>query len=120
MKKSGQKKNQTRENTRTQVWADTSAIVKVADPYSQSREVLTIRGRVADLGGTGMFLVTGDPVPVPAEAEVLIEFDPARPSALRVQARGQTVRTAKDGVGIRFTEIDLNRLQQCILARMNR
>lgn len=120
MKNSGQKKKQIRENTRTQVWDDTKAVIKVADPYSQSREVLTIRGRVADLGGTGMFLVTDDPVPVPADAEILIEFDPARASALKVHARGQTVRTSKDGVGIRFTEIDLNRLQQCILARMNR
>ncbi|MFP3980774.1 MAG: PilZ domain-containing protein [Desulfobacterales bacterium] len=120
MEKSGREKKQTRDNTRTRVWEDTSAIVKVADPYSQSREVLTVKGRVADLGGTGMFLVTGDPVPVPAEAEISIDFDPDRPSLLRVHARGQTVRTSADGVGIRFTDIDLNRLQQCILARMNR
>lgn len=120
MKKSGRKKTQTRENTRTRVWADTKATIKVADPYSLSREVLTISGGVADLGGTGMFLVTGDPVPVPAEAEISIDFDPARPSLHRVHARGQIVRSSEDGVGIRFTDIDLNRLQQCILARMNR
>ena len=122
MKKSSrpEKQPRSRVNTRTRVWPDTKATIRVADPYSPAREVLTIEGQVGDLGGTGMFLITRDPVPVPAEAEIQIDFDPARPSSLRVHAQGETVRSSTDGVGIRFTAIDLNHLQQCILARMNR
>lgn len=120
MKSSGQKDKQARGNTRTRVWEDTKAVIKVVDPYSKSRKVLSIKGRVADLGAAGMFLVTRESVPVPAEAEISIEFDSARPGSLRIRAQGKTVRTSKDGVGIQFTDIDLNRLQQCILARMDR
>ena len=112
---------QMRKNTRTQVWPDTKATIKVDDPYSPVRRVLTITGQVGDLGSTGMFLITEEKVPVPAKAEIIIDFDSSKASStLRIDARGETVRAADKGIGIKFTSIDMQRLQECILARMNR
>ncbi len=115
-----QDKKPARKNTRTRVWPDTKATIKVADPFSPVRKILTISGEVGDLGGTGMFLVTKEPVPVPARAEIIIDFDSSQPSSLTLEALGETVRSAEDGVGIRFTDISMEHLQKCILDRMNR
>lgn len=109
-----------RKNTRTKVWPDTKATIKVVDPMSPVRKILTITGNVSDLGGHGLFLITNQPVPVPARAEILIDFDPSHPSSLTTEALGEVVRSAENGVGIRFTSINMERLQNCILARMNR
>jgi hypothetical protein len=111
-----------RKVTRSQVWPETEATLKVADSYvKSSRAFITIKGSVSDLGSSGMFLVTPEVVPVPAKAEILIDFDPAskRSSDLKLNATGETVRATNEGVGIRFTSIDLVRLQQCIISKMN-
>ena len=112
-----------RKNTRSQVWQDLEATIKVNDPLGggdAARKILTVSGAVLDLGGTGMFLKTLENVPVPAKAEITIDFDPASNGKLTISAMGETVRSTADGVGIRFTTIDLTRLQHCITARMNR
>ena len=111
---------QTRKNTRTQVWPDTRAILRIVDPLAPRRKVKTIKGRVGDLGATGMFFITKEFVPVPAKAEIVIDFDAKRPATLTLEAAGETVRRAADGVGIKFTSIDMQRLQDCIMTRMNR
>ncbi|MFW6011364.1 MAG: PilZ domain-containing protein [Desulfosalsimonas sp.] len=116
---SGEKRRM-RKNTRTRPWPDTKATIKVPDPLSAVRKILTITGKVSDLGGHGLFLVTNESVPVPAKAEILIDFDPSRPGTLTIEALGEIVRSAENGVGIMFTTINMERLQDCILARMNR
>ncbi len=110
-----------RKNTRSQVWQDLEATIKVNDPFGEEggRKILSFSGGVGDLGGTGMFLRTMEAVPVPAKAEITIDFDPSNKGGLTISAMGETVRSAADGVGIRFTAIDLTRLQHCILTRMN-
>ncbi|MCF8111716.1 MAG: PilZ domain-containing protein [Desulfobacteraceae bacterium] len=120
MKHSGRDKKQKRENTRTKVWPDTRATIKVADPMSKTRKILTIKGVVGDLGSSGMFLITNETVSVPAKAEIIIDFDPSRPSSIVIEALGEVVRSTQNGLGIRFTSINIDRLQKCILARMNR
>ena len=109
-----------RKNTRTTVWPDIRATLKIIDPYSDKRKVLTIQGRVNDLGGAGMFLLTDESVPVPAKADIIIDFDSGNSPGLVLTARGETVRRTSRGVGLRFTAIDMSDLQRCILARMNR
>ncbi|MFO7860541.1 MAG: PilZ domain-containing protein [Desulfosalsimonas sp.] len=109
-----------RKNTRTTVWPDIMATLKIIDPYSDKRKVLTIHGRVNDLGGAGMFLLTDETVPVPAKADITIDFDSGKSPGLVLTARGETVRRTSRGVGLRFTSIDMSELQRCILARMNR
>lgn len=110
-----------RQNTRAQVWPDLEATIKVLDPFgSTQRKMLTISGGVGNLGATGMFLTTEEDVPVPAKAEISIDFDPSQHGTLTVSAMGETVRATDEGVGIRFTTIDLRRLQQCIMTRMNK
>jgi len=111
-----------RKVTRSQVWPETEATLKVADTFTRgSRAFITIKGSVSDLGSSGMFLMTSELVPVPAKAEITIDFDPAskQSSNLKLTATGETVRLTPEGVGIKFTTIDLVRLQQCIISKMN-
>ena len=109
-----------RKNTRSAVWPDVKATLKMTDPYSAKHKVLTAVGRVGDLGGAGMFVFTRDNVPVPVKAEITIDFDSGKTPDLVLTARGEVVRRTSEGVGIRFTAIDMAHLQKCILARMNR
>lgn len=108
-----------RGNTRSRVWPDTLAMVKLKDPYDrEGRSVITIRGIVTDLGSQGMFVKTDEFVAVPATAEITIDFNPVRPGTICVHAMGQAVRSADNGIGLKFTTIDVQRLQKCILERM--
>ncbi|NOY68550.1 MAG: hypothetical protein GXP53_03530 [Deltaproteobacteria bacterium] len=108
-----------RGNTRSRVWPDTTATVKIKDPYdAEGRSVITIRGIVADLGSEGMFIKTDEAVAVPSRAEITIDFNPDRPGTICVHAMGQAVRSADNGIGLKFSTIDVQRLQKCILERM--
>ena len=109
-----------RKNTRSKVWDDIEATISLLDPLSDSgRNVLHVNGKIGDISATGMFFQTAEDIPVPSKAEISIEFDPKRPGNLTLQAIGETVRTSAEGVGVRFTSINLQRLQQCIMSRMN-
>ncbi len=111
-----------RKMTRSQVWPETEATLKLSDVFSQRpHSFITIKGYVSDLGASGMFLITPETVPVPAKVEITINFAPDTTQAkdFTLTAMGETVRVTHEGVGIRFTSIDLARLQQCIIAKMN-
>lgn len=111
-----------RKNTRSQVWPDTRATIKVMEDYGAgSRQSIKITGSVRNLGSNGLFLETDEIVPIPAKTEVIIDFDPESSSpAFKIQATGKTVHMSQSGVGVRFTNIDLNKLQKCIVAKMNK
>ena len=111
-----------RASTRSQVWPDTEAIITITDPMSASgRGKMKIRGNVRDLGSYGMFLATKEYIPRNVDVEIEIIFDPnSRVSSLVVRADGKTVRRTSEGMGIKFTNIDLSRLQKCIIEKMNR
>ncbi len=111
-----------RRNTRSQVWPDTEATIKVAEAYgADSRRHIIIKGKVVNLGSSGMFLETDEIVPIDAKAEIIINFDPeSTTSALVIRTTGQIVHSTKEGIGIRFTSIDLAKLQKCIIGKMNK
>jgi len=111
-----------RKNTRSRVWPDTEGTLKVEDLFSSDRRGhLTIKGIVKDLGSNGMFLQTSELVPVPARAEIVIDFDPQSSSpSLSLVALGETVHMTRTGVGIKFLSIDVAKLQQCIIGKMNK
>ncbi len=111
-----------RKNTRSQVWPDTKATLRVTEDYGGgSRSHIMISGIVQNLGSNGFFIATEEMVPIPAKAEIVIDFDPESKSpAFKVQASGQTVHMTKGGIGVRFTTIDLNKLQKCIIAKINK
>ncbi len=111
-----------RKNTRSQVWPDTKATIRVREAFAEnSRGHLTITGTVQNLGSNGLFIKTNEIVPVPARTDIMIDFDPESKSpGFKVQATGETVHGSKGGVGIRFITIDLNKLQKCIIAKMNK
>jgi len=67
-----------------------------------------------------MFFNTHEFIPVPGKAEITIQFDADSASDdLAVDASGETVRLTKQGVGIKFTDIDMVKLQKCIINKMN-
>jgi PilZ domain-containing protein len=112
---------QKRKYTRSGVWENTNAIIKVADNLMHDkRQFLTVQGKVENLGANGMFLLTNERVPVPAVAEITINFDTSSNMPdLLMTASGKTVRLGKNGVGIKFTTIDLSKLQKCIIQKIN-
>lgn len=116
------KKTNKRKNTRSQTWPDTKATIKVEEAYgSGSRSRITVTGVVQNLGASGFFLQTEETLPLLAKADILIDFDSASESSnLTVRAAGETVHMTMRGVGIRFTSIDLNKLQKCIVGKMNK
>lgn len=111
-----------REFTRKKVWQDTEATIKVNDPFSEgSRKTMTIKGIVDNLSTGGMFLKTAESVPVSSIAEIIINFDPVSGSSdFSVKAVGEIVYAVENGVGIKFTSIDMAELQQCIIKKMNK
>ena len=111
-----------RKNTRSQVWPDTEATIKVAEAYgADSRRHILVKGKVVNLGSNGMFLETDEIVPISAQAEIIINFDPdSTTSGLVIRTSGQIVHSTKEGIGIRFTSIDLAKLQKCIISKMNK
>jgi hypothetical protein len=111
-----------RRNTRTHVWPDTEATIKVAEAYgADSRRHILVKGKVVNLGSNGMFLETDEIVPIDATADIIINFDPeSATSALVIRTSGQIVHSTKEGIGIRFTSIDLAKLQKCIIGKMNK
>lgn len=111
-----------RKNTRSQVWPDTKATIRVREAYgSDTRSHLTVTGIVQNLGSNGLFIETNEMVPVPARADIMIDFAPESNSpGFKIQATGETVHKSTAGIGLRFISIDLNKLQKCIIAKMNK
>lgn len=109
-----------RMSTRSQAWPDTRATIRYADPTQpDKRSMLALDGKVRDIGSNGMFLETEEMIPRDTDLDIEINFDPnSRISKLLVSAKGKIVHLKPDGIGIRFTEIDLSRFQQCIVEKM--
>ena len=102
-----------RRSTRSQVWKETRATLKMIDTSDlETRRTINIHGGVTDIGSNGMFLSSVEYIPVPGKAEITIDFDP-HASGCSISVEGETVRETKNGVGIRFTSIDVKLLQKC-------
>lgn len=108
--------------TRSQVWPDTRAtITTMATGPQKDADKLVIEGSVRDIGSNGMFLKTSEYVPVNSTVHINIQFDPhCKSSTLPINARGRVVHSNRQGVGIRFTSIDLSLFQRIIVEKMNR
>ncbi len=116
-----EEKENRRKNTRSAVWDNVTASVEVDEPYQKkSKSKMKIKGSVRDIGSQGVFVVSGESVPMNTKAEINIDFDSRRPGTLTISAQGKTVRRSVDGFGIQFTKINLKRLMECITGRMNR
>ena len=112
---------QKRKYTRSVVWPNTEATIKVQDSFSDMKKKnVKIKGEIENLGCNGMFVITNESIPVPATAEITINFDSeSNMPDMLMTASGKTVRLTKKGVGIRFTTIDLSKLQKCIIQKIN-
>lgn len=109
-----------RTNSRSVVWEGVAATIHVEDPFSaEGRRALIINGEVKDISAEGMFLLSGDVIPIDSKATISIDFNSRKPGRIMLNAEGKIVRRDAQGVGIQFTRINLQRLQQCIMERMN-
>ncbi len=80
-----------------------------------------ITGKVLDIGASGMFVETAETPSNDADVDIEIRFDSSsKSSPLKLRARGKITRVTAEGVGIRFLSIDLARLQECIIKKLNR
>lgn len=81
----------------------------------------TITGKVLDIGASGMFVETTETPPNDADVDIEVRFDPrSKSSPLKLRARGKITRVTARGMGVRFLSIDLARLQECIIKKINR
>ncbi len=113
---------QRRRATRSQVWPETKAYLEFLLPNNHD----TVQrhkscGDVKDIGAGGMFLKTGDFIPVATNLGITICFDTESGARnLSISAQGQVVRSSMHGIGIRFTSIDLNKFRDCLIKKINR
>jgi hypothetical protein len=110
-----------RNSTRGRTWQDTEATLTVIDSSDfGTRKTISINGIVDNIGSNGMFLKTTDFIPIPSKADIIINFDPNSNSKdYSIIASGETIRVTKKGVGIKFSSIDISKLQRCIINKMN-
>jgi len=110
-----------RKSIRTKAGKDTRASVNIFNSNGyDSQQSYLIRGYVENIGPGGMLLKTHEFIPVPAKADMIINFDSKHNSSeYSLNASGETVRITDDGVGIKFTSIDLAKLQKCIIHKIN-
>ena len=97
--------------TRNEVWPETEAVVKNFNRV--------LRGHVRNLGSRGMFLVTEQKLPIKSRLEIRIIFHTGAARDLTIDARGEAIWRSREGVGIRFTEIDVAKLGDCIIQMLN-
>jgi len=111
-----------RNSTRSHAWPETEATIRLSNSKNaKDTKKTSISGKVLDIGASGMFLETSEIAPENAEADIEIRFDSqSKSSPLKLHARGKITRSAPEGMGIRFLSIDLARLQECIVKKMNR
>lgn len=110
------KKTNRRNGTRSRAWGTTTAIIKIYNVAGYGNTSIT--GQVDNIGAMGMFLKTSKIVPLHARVEITIDFNSDSPSTLCVNAQGEIVRRCPEGVGIKFIQINLDDLQECLLERM--
>ena len=104
-----------RKVTRSEVWAGIEATLRAT-----SKPSYIARGTVRDLGSKGMFLLTKDPVHLDSIGDITIDFDPQSDSPkYKITALCKTIHRTEEGVGIKFTSINLSKLQECIVSKIN-
>jgi len=111
-----------RNSTRSQVWPETEAMVQFLNSMNaKDTKGRKITGKVLDIGASGMFVETAETPSNDADVDIEIRFDSSsKSSPLKLRARGKITRVTAEGVGIRFLSIDLARLQECIIKKLNR
>lgn len=109
-----------RKHTRNKVWPETEATLSYRDSSFQSSTTnVKIKGNVDNLGAHGMFLVTGETIPTGTEVDILIDFQPGDVVENCINAVGNIVRIDKNGLAIQFSNIDTNRLGECVIEKLN-
>lgn len=79
----------------------------------------TIRGKISNLGSTGMFLKSQEELAVDEKVEILLMFLPDERPDLSMYAKGKVVRVEETGLAFHFTDIDIGLLGKYIIALLN-
>ncbi len=106
-----------RKITRNPVWPGTKARFAYRKPGELSFK--NASAGVINLGSRGMFMETPLWLPSHTELDIQILFQPDKPQGLTVTASGIVVRADNHGLGVQFTDINLKRLGDCIIAMLN-
>ena len=100
-----------RNATRVDLWLNV-----VADVMAKNK---TISGKVKNLGSRGMFLLSEKRVPISTPVGVQLIFKLKDAGDLSLKATGTVVWFNEEGMGIQFSEIDLEQFRKCVVAMVN-
>lgn len=105
-----------RKITRNVMWPDTTAHLRYRTRYGTSsisveEEIV----RIENLSARGMFVLSESQIILDTEVEIQIRFN----DKICLNAMGKILRKEENGVAIKFTEIDKDKLCDCIMDRMN-
>ena len=100
-----------RNAARSEIWSDVYAQVKINEQL--------ITGKVKNLGSKGMFLVTDYQLPVSSKINVMLLFKLKSRPDLHLEVNGNVAWHNKEGMGIQFHRMDLDKFRECVLAMVN-
>lgn len=102
-----------RRTTRANLGNGVAAEVSFPDLTQTARHRVYIKGRASDIGTGGMFFCTQEFVPMDLNIDIHVFFNADR--SVNFHAIGKAVRRVKSGVGIRFTHVNMEDFNSCVM-----
>lgn len=107
---------ESRKITRNKMWPDTTAVLRYRTRYGTGpTSVKELSARIENLSAKGMFVHTDEAIILDTELEIQIRFN----ESICLNAEGKILRKSENGVAVKFTRIDTDKLCDCIMERMN-
>ncbi len=101
------------------VWPETEAVIKYRDLFDLgSNTFQTFKGNVDNLGSQGMFIKSKFNLPIDTKLEIIVDFNPGGASEVSLNAEGVILRYEREGFAVRFTQIDSQKLGDCIMKKI--
>lgn len=109
-----------RKSTRNKVWPETEVHVTFRDKAAlKSNSLVRFKAGVDNLGSSGMFIKTEEHITSGTDVDLKIDFHPGGHPPIFLHAVGKVVRVEKTGFAVAFTQIDVHKLGECIMAKLN-
>ena len=109
-----------RNRTRNKVWYETEAVIKYKDLVDMRSNTFEVfKGTIDNIGSQGMFIKLPIDLAIGSKLEILIDFNPGGTSEITIKAEGTVLRYEPEGFAVRFTQIDSQKLVDCILKKMD-
>lgn len=109
-----------RKNTRNKVWPETEVHVSFRNKAElKANNLVKFRADVGNLGSSGIFIKTDEHINTGTEVDLKVDFQPGAHPPIFIHATGRVVRIEKSGFAVSFTDIDVKKLGECIMAKLN-